>query len=73
MRDFLANLNDDDLRRPVEFSLPGIEKHSMLVGSLLQHAAIHGVHHRAQVSLLLRMLGLTPGNFDMLFYAAEER
>jgi uncharacterized damage-inducible protein DinB len=40
-------------------------------GELMQHAAIHGTHHRGQVALLLRLLG--PGNFDMLFYFAEKR
>ena len=39
----------------------------------MQHAAAHGVHHRGQVALLLRSLGYTPGNFDMLFCDAEKR
>jgi uncharacterized damage-inducible protein DinB len=34
----------------------------------MHHAAIHGVHHRGQVALLLRALGHVPGNFDILFY-----
>jgi uncharacterized damage-inducible protein DinB len=37
----------------------------------MQHAANHGVHHRGQISLLLRMLGYSPDNFDILFYYAE--
>ena len=45
----------------------------MPLGELMQHAAIHGVHHRGQVALLLRVLGQVPGNFDMLFYFAEKR
>jgi uncharacterized damage-inducible protein DinB len=44
----------------------------MPVGELLQHAANHGVHHRGQVSLLLRLLGYNPDNFDILFYYAEK-
>ena len=31
------------------------------------------VHCRGQVALLLRMLGYTPGNVDMLVYHAEKR
>jgi Uncharacterized protein conserved in bacteria len=31
------------------------------------------VHHRGQVSLLLRTLGYTPGNYDMLMYDEERR
>ena len=41
---------------------------SLPMGALLQHAMIHGVHHRGQVALLLRALGQAPGNFDLLFY-----
>jgi uncharacterized damage-inducible protein DinB len=45
----------------------------MPLGELLQHAANHGVHHRGQVSLLLRLLGDDPDNFDILFYYEEKR
>jgi uncharacterized damage-inducible protein DinB len=44
----------------------------MPVGELLQHAANHGAHHRGQVSLLLRLLGYAPENFDLLFYFGEK-
>jgi uncharacterized damage-inducible protein DinB len=33
---------------------------------------MHGVHHRAQVALLLRMLGYEPGNVDLLVYYADK-
>ena len=71
MRDFLARLRDEDLAREVRFSLGGSAEQGMLVGQLLRHAAVHGVHHRGQVSLLLRMLGHAPGNVDMLMYYGE--
>jgi len=70
VREFLAGLKDDDLARKVEFTLPPGQKQSMPLGELMHHAAIHGVHHRGQVTLLLRLLGLTPGNVDILFYYA---
>jgi uncharacterized damage-inducible protein DinB len=41
------------------------------VGKLLWHAALHGIHHRGQASLLMRMLGHAPGNVDMLIYLGE--
>ena len=67
-REFLSTLRDEDLNRVVEFALGGGPKQAMRLGELMHHAAIHGVHHRGQVALLLRSLGYTPGNFDMLIY-----
>ncbi len=72
-REFLSKLKDDDLTRNVEFTIDRPEKRSMPLGELMQHAATHGVHHRGQVALLLRLLGYAPGNFDVLIYYAEKR
>jgi uncharacterized damage-inducible protein DinB len=71
-REFFSRLRDEDLTRIIEFAIGGSEKRSMPVGELLQHAANHGAHHRGQVSLLLRLLGYSPENFDLLFYYAEK-
>jgi uncharacterized damage-inducible protein DinB len=73
VRRFLASLKDEDLARIVEFTNPQGEKRSLVLGEVLQHAAHHGVHHRGQVALLLRLLGHAPGTFDLLFYDAERR
>jgi len=73
LREFLSHLENEDLAREVEFSLAGGPSHTLAVGELMQHAMIHAVHHRGQVSLLLRELGFTPGNFDMLMYDEERR
>jgi uncharacterized damage-inducible protein DinB len=65
-------LKDDDLDRSVEFVNTRAEKRSMPLGELMQHAANHGVHHRGQVALLLRLLGYAPGNLDILVYYADK-
>ncbi len=71
LRAFLAGLDDDDLAREIEFTLGG-PKRSLPLGDLLQHAAVHAVHHRGQVALLLRTLGHAPGNFDFLLYVGDK-
>jgi uncharacterized damage-inducible protein DinB len=73
VRLFLKDLRDEDLARIVEFSLGGGPTHAMKVGELLQHGAVHAVHHRGQIALLLRSLGYAPGNFDMLMYYQERQ
>jgi hypothetical protein len=70
-RSYLSGLKDDDLARMVEFVGPGGHTRSLPVGEMLEHAAIHGVHHRAQVALLLRLLGHAPDGMDMLMYDLE--
>ena len=68
MREFLSTLSDADLSRPITFAFGDGPSHTKSRGHLLRHAANHGVHHRGQVSLLIRALGYAPGNIDLLFY-----
>lgn len=74
MRGFLARLQDEDLERTIQFSIGKGPMQVMRLGELMHHAVIHGIHHRGQVALLLRSLGYTPGNVDiLLYYGRAER
>ena len=73
VREFLVSLREKDLDRIIEFAFGNGPKHSMRLGDLMHHAAVHGVHHRGQVALLLRSLGHVPGDFDVLFYHASRQ
>lgn len=72
MRRLLSDLSDEDLRRKVEFSFDSSRQYSMSIGEMLHHAALHGVHHRGQVALLLRVLGYVPGDVDIFNYYADK-
>ncbi|MBI3789702.1 MAG: DinB family protein [Gemmatimonadetes bacterium] len=68
VRAFLAPLTDADTARVIEFSLGGPTQRGAL-GDLMAQGALHGIHHRGQVALLLRALGVVPGNTDYVLFA----
>lgn len=72
MRGFLSSLKDEDLTRAIEFALGGGPIYAIPLGELMLHTTVHAAHHRGQVALLLRMLGSTPGDFDLLWYALDK-
>ena len=71
-RAFLSGLRDEDLSRHIEVILGGTRHASAPLGEMLLHAALHPIHHRGQVALLIRELGHAPGNFDKILYDLEQ-
>jgi uncharacterized damage-inducible protein DinB len=71
VRAFLSGLRAEDLDRVVEFAIGSGPKQRMQVVKMLHHSATHGVHHRGQIALMLRMLGFAPGNVDLVLYFGE--
>ena len=71
MRAYLARMTDADVTREAHYANERGEPRAMPIGELLQHGAMHSVHHRGQVAMLLRMLGHAPGNWDIVLYHAE--
>lgn len=72
VRAFLSSLKPEDVTGDIVFAIGDGPRHSAPLGDLMLHAAVHAVHHRGQVALLLRTLGLVPGNFDLLLYVGEK-
>lgn len=73
VRRFLARLSDADLENKVSYCNDVGDELWMPLGELMQHAANHSVHHRGQISLMMRMLGHAPEETDLLLYFAERR
>jgi uncharacterized damage-inducible protein DinB len=71
MRVLLRGLRDEDLAREVTFTLGNPSPQRAQRGELLLHAAVHAVHHRGQMALLLRALGHEPGTFDLLIFVSR--
>lgn len=73
MRAFLKELTDEDINGIVAYQGAESQLRTMPLGELLNHCVVHAVHHRGQVAMMLRMLGYTPGNFDILYFYADRR
>lgn len=68
---YVNGLTPADIDRVLEYrNLKGVAFRDQ-IGHILQHLANHGSYHRGQVTTLLRQLGATPVNTDMIGFYRE--
>jgi uncharacterized damage-inducible protein DinB len=70
---FLQELRDDRLQNVVEYRTTKGDPFSSTVEDILMQLHGHGVHHRAQIALLLRGMGAEPMVTDFIFWCREQR
>ena len=62
----LDTLSNADLSRSVTYIHPTGKTYSFQLGHVLLHVCCHGTHHRAQALNMLRHLGITVPEMDLL-------
>jgi uncharacterized damage-inducible protein DinB len=70
-RAFLGGLAEEDLSRPLTYTLFSGATATQPLRDLLLHAANHSTYHRGQAASMLRQLGAAPPPTDYLVYALE--
>ena len=67
---YLANLNEEDLSTIVSYKRLSLDEkvYQNTILEIFSHLLFHGVHHRAQVNLLLRQVDIAPPAIDYIFY-----
>jgi len=65
----IDRLDEPGLARPVPFTTRAGDAYVLSLGDLMLHVVMHGVHHRAQVTNMLRHVGaeLPPKGADYIF------
>jgi len=70
---FLERLTDADLAEAVVYRGLDGQAFSLPLGQLMRHVVNHSTYHRGQLVTLLRQLGHTPPNTDLVRYLREAK
>jgi uncharacterized damage-inducible protein DinB len=71
--EFLDGLTNDRLGSPLSYRNTRGEAFSAPLAQLLRHVVNHATYHRGQVTTLIRQLGHTPLNTDLIQFYREPR
>ena len=72
MRDYLAQLNDDDMISYVRYTVPEGHKRERLLWHCLLHVVNHGTQHRSEGAAILTGYGSSPGELDFTAFLNEQ-
>ncbi len=73
MRSYLANLQDDDLVKPIEYTTTIGVPFQNILWHILFHVANHGTQFRSEAAVLLSRRGYSPGDLDYIAYLRRQR
>lgn len=68
---FLKIVSDTDTSRIIHYTNSREDAYRNSVQEIIQHVIIHGQHHRAQISLLLRQMEIAPPPTDLIFFLRQ--
>jgi len=71
MRAFQAALNDEGLKRVVQYTDTRGQSLAFPLWQLMAHVVNHGTQHRAEAAALLTDWGYSPGNMDLTVFLQE--
>jgi uncharacterized damage-inducible protein DinB len=65
---YASDLTDAEVNRSLTYKNLAGQAFSSPIWQILLHVVNHGTHHRGQVTTMLRQLGETPTNLDLIRY-----
>jgi len=71
LRAFQAKLNDEELKRVVQYTDTRGQSLAFPLWKLMAHVVNHGTQHRAEAAALLTDWGYSPGNMDLTVFLQE--
>ncbi len=70
-RAFLRTVTEEELARPISYTLMDGSGATLPLATLVLHTANHATYHRGQLASMLRRLGEAPPSTDLLLFAVE--